>query len=106
MKRQPGRELRNTAITVKMTRTEREQLGELSRHYKASNADVLSWLIASELERIAGSSGEMPSGSERQVPQLDDEQSIRDILSQLFEQVAKLNALVEGQSGHQRKHSS
>ena len=91
------RELRDVAISLRLSKSERDNLTRLTQHYQTSNADLIAWLIASELERIAGGSGEMPPAAKGVAPQIDDDQSIRTLLTQLEEQVATLRTLFEAQ---------
>lgn len=90
------RELRDVAISLRLSKSERENLTLLTQHYQTSNADLIAWLIASELERIHASSGLPVEALYKPVHQLADEQSIRDTLAQLVEEVAKLSAVVAG----------
>jgi hypothetical protein len=50
------KELRNVALTVKLTASERSRLAELARHYETSNADLLVWLVDQDLARAEGTS--------------------------------------------------
>ncbi len=46
------KELRNIALTVKLTTSERARLAELANHYETSNADLLVWLVEQEIGRL------------------------------------------------------
>ena len=92
------RELRDVAISLRVSKSERDNLTRLTQHYQTSNADLIVWLVASELERVAGASGEVASAPKGLVSQTDGDQSIKAVLTQLEEQVAKLRTLVEGQN--------
>jgi hypothetical protein len=46
------KELRNIALTVKLTASERARLAELASHYETSNADLLVWLVGQEIGRL------------------------------------------------------
>jgi predicted membrane chloride channel (bestrophin family) len=91
------RELRDVAISLRLSKSERDNLTRLTQHYQTSNADLIAWLVASELERIHASPNGPVKVLGKPVPQLADEQSIRDTLAQLVEQVAKLSAVVAGE---------
>lgn len=47
------KELRNIALTVKLTASERARLAELARHYETSNADLVVWMVEQELGRLS-----------------------------------------------------
>lgn len=71
--KQPGKDPRNVAISLRLSQTERDQLAQLTQHYKSTNPDLIVWLVQRELENLglvpiteAGSSLEAagtPSGT-------------------------------------------
>lgn len=87
-------ELRNIALTVKLTQSERNRLAELAQHYETSNADLLVWLVDEQLKRLRFGRPDQPDAAvqddEGVAPATHDLQGIRKTLDQLVEQVAKL----------------
>lgn len=87
-------ELRNIALTVKLTQSERNRLAELAQHYETSNADLLVWLVDEQLKRLRSGAPDQPDAGVRNDEGMDpasrDLQGIRKTLDQLVEQVANL----------------
>lgn len=48
----PRKELRDTSISLRLSQTEREHLARLTEHYKTSNADLIAWLLAKEIQGL------------------------------------------------------
>lgn len=88
-------ELRNIALTVKLTKSERNRLAELAQHYETSNADLLVWLVDEQLKRLRSGGPDQPAAAlrndEGMEPATHDLQGIRKTLDQLVEQVARLS---------------
>lgn len=88
-------ELRNIALTVKLTQSERNRLAELAQHYETSNADLLVWLVDEQLKRLKSGAPDVPAvaaqDEEGVAPATHDLQGIRKTLDQLVDQVAKLS---------------
>lgn len=66
------KELRNIALTVKLTASERARLAELASHYETSNADLLVWLVEQEIGRLEMHSMERPKEPSFQVENGND----------------------------------
>jgi hypothetical protein len=59
------KELRDVAISLRLSKSERENLTRLTQHYQTSNADLIAWLLQKELEGVglignASQSGDLP----------------------------------------------
>jgi hypothetical protein len=89
------KELRNIALTVKLTASERARLADLARHYETSNADLLVWLVEEQLNRVRTAEPAQPTADDAVVTKGPDTtaeelRSIRKTLEQLAAEVAEL----------------
>lgn len=48
----PRKELRDVSISLRLSQTERDHLAQLTEHYKTSNAGLIAWLLAREIEAL------------------------------------------------------